>query len=74
VGNLEKKFKDVLGVKVQIENKAGELADNKVTLGSLLGGKQTPSKNTPKAEPKKGCLGMFLFLGGIGVLAAYLIF
>lgn len=35
VGNLEKKFLEVLGVKVQIENRDGMLADNKVTLSSL---------------------------------------
>jgi hypothetical protein len=35
VGNLEKKFMEQLGVKVQIENKAGELADNSVSLSSL---------------------------------------
>jgi hypothetical protein len=76
VGNLEKKFKDVLGVKVQIENKDGKLADNKVTLGSLLGRKKTPSTNAPQSKPesKKGCLGLFLFLGGIGALATYLVF
>lgn len=35
VGNLEKKIMDELGVKVQIENKNGKLADNSVTLVSL---------------------------------------
>jgi hypothetical protein len=35
VGNLEKKFMEQLGVKVQIEDKAGELADNSVSLASL---------------------------------------
>jgi len=35
VGNLEKKFMEQLGVKVQIEDKAGALADNSVTLASL---------------------------------------
>ncbi len=34
-GNLEKKFMEQLGVKVQVENKDGELADNSVTLASL---------------------------------------
>lgn len=35
VGNAEKLVMDNLGIKIQIENKAGELADNNVTLGSL---------------------------------------
>ena len=35
VGNLEDKFKDMLGVKIQIEDANGKLADNSVTLGSL---------------------------------------
>lgn len=35
VGNAEKEFKDVFAVKIQIENKEGELADDKATLASL---------------------------------------
>ena len=35
VGNLEDKFKKMLGVKIQIEDAKGKLADNSVTLGSL---------------------------------------
>jgi hypothetical protein len=37
VGNLEQKFLDVLGIKVQIEDAQGGLADNGVTLTSLPG-------------------------------------
>lgn len=35
VGNAEKAFKDAFAVKIQIENKEGELADDKATLASL---------------------------------------
>ena len=35
VGNVEKRFKEELGISVRIENAAGALADGKVTLGSL---------------------------------------
>ncbi len=35
VGNVEKQFLEAIGVKIQIENAAGALADNSVTLGSL---------------------------------------
>ncbi len=35
VGNVEKQFKSDLGITIQIENAAGALADNNVTLGSL---------------------------------------
>lgn len=35
VGNVEKQFKETLGISVQIENAAGELADNDVSLASL---------------------------------------
>lgn len=35
VGNVEKAFKEEMGINIQIEDKAGELADNSVTLGSL---------------------------------------
>ena len=35
VGNVEKQFKESLGITVQIENKAGDLADNAATLASL---------------------------------------
>jgi len=35
VGNLEKKFMEELGVRVQIEDKDGNLADNSVSLASL---------------------------------------
>ena len=35
VGNVEKQFKESLGIRVQIENSAGGLADNEVTLASL---------------------------------------
>ncbi len=35
VGNLEKKFLEMIGIKVQIENKDGGLADDSKTLGSL---------------------------------------
>ena len=79
VGNLEKKFKDVLGVKIQIENKAGQLADNKVTLGSLSNSKgrspsSSSSSSTSKESAKKGCLGMLVFLAAIGALLTYLVF
>jgi hypothetical protein len=36
VKNVEKVFKDEMGIKVQVENKAGGLADNDATLASLL--------------------------------------
>jgi hypothetical protein len=32
VGNVEKMFKEQLGIKIQIENKAGDLADNSLSL------------------------------------------
>ena len=32
VGNVEKMFKEQLGIKIQIENKAGGLADNSLSL------------------------------------------
>lgn len=35
VGNLEKKFMDVLGVKVQVEDAEGNLAGNNLSLSSL---------------------------------------
>ena len=35
VGNVEKAFKEEMGIKIQVEDKTGELADNGVTLGSL---------------------------------------
>lgn len=35
VGNVEKAFFEKLGIKVQIENAKGELADNGVSLSSL---------------------------------------
>lgn len=35
VGNVEKQFKDGLGITIQIENAEGALADNNVTLSSL---------------------------------------
>lgn len=35
VGNAEKAFMDAFAVKIQIENKKGELADDKATLASL---------------------------------------
>jgi len=35
VGNIEKAFKDQMGITIQVEDKDGSLADNKVTLGSL---------------------------------------
>ncbi len=35
VGNVEKQFKETMGISVQIENAAGDLADNNVTLASL---------------------------------------
>jgi hypothetical protein len=35
VGNVEKQFKDSLGIAIQIENAAGDLADNNVSLASL---------------------------------------
>lgn len=35
VGNVEKQFKDALGITIQIEDAAGGLADNSVTLSSL---------------------------------------
>jgi hypothetical protein len=34
VGNVEKQFKDSLGITVQIENAKGELADNNETLAA----------------------------------------
>ncbi|MDL2272205.1 hypothetical protein LJC23_04145 [Desulfovibrio sp. OttesenSCG-928-I05] len=34
VGNVEKQFLESLGIKVQIENSAGDLADNNETLAS----------------------------------------
>jgi hypothetical protein len=35
VGNVEKAFLEKLGIKVQVENADGELADNNVSLSSL---------------------------------------
>lgn len=35
VGNVEKAFKEQMGITIQVEDKQGELADNSVTLGSL---------------------------------------
>lgn len=35
VGNVEKQFKDQLGITIQIEDATGGLADNNVTLASL---------------------------------------
>lgn len=35
VGNVEKQFKDQLGITIQIEDASGGLADNNVTLASL---------------------------------------
>lgn len=35
VGNVEKQFKDQMGITIQIEDASGALADNNVTLGSL---------------------------------------
>lgn len=35
VGNVEKAFLEKMGIKIQIEDKKGDLADNNVTLGSL---------------------------------------
>ena len=35
VGNVEKQFLENIGVKIQIEDAAGQLADNGVTLASL---------------------------------------
>jgi len=57
VGNLEQKFMDTLGVKVQIEDKEGNLADNGVTLTSLSGGSVkkgvSASGATSGSAPKK---------------------
>ena len=36
VKNVEKAFKDAMGIKVQVENKKGGLANNDVTLASLI--------------------------------------
>ncbi len=35
VKNVEKMFEEEMGIKVQVENKDGELADNNVSLSSL---------------------------------------
>jgi hypothetical protein len=35
VGDVEKKFKEKMGVKIQILDKDGKLADNDLTLGEL---------------------------------------
>jgi len=35
VGDVERKFKEKMGVKIQILNKDGSLADNELTLGEL---------------------------------------
>ncbi len=35
IGNVEKAFKEKMGITIQIEDKDGSLADNGVTLGSL---------------------------------------
>jgi len=35
VGNVEKMFKDTMGIKIQIEDKAGELADNDLSLAQI---------------------------------------
>jgi hypothetical protein len=51
VGNVEKKFLDVLGVKVQIENRQGDLADNGVTLTSLSGGSAKKAASVTDSEP-----------------------
>jgi len=61
VGNVEKMFKDAMGIKIQIEDKAGELADNDLTLSKVGEEKTEPhttgepdTKKSPDKE-KKGC-------------------
>lgn len=67
VGNIEKKFMETLGVKIQIENKEGKLADNKVSLASLNKSEtvaSTPTASSTSAalpnEAKKGCMGILV--------------
>ena len=66
VGNLERKFMDNLGVKIQVENKAGKLADNNVSLASLCrdeaAAPTSPSQSFDSSASsegaKKGCMGL----------------
>ncbi len=53
VGNVEKKFLDVLGVKVQIEDLQRNLADNGVTLTSLSGKSNAASTTNDVDVPTK---------------------
>lgn len=53
VGNIEKKILDVLGVKVQIEDLQGNLADNGVTLTSLSGKSNAASTTNDADAPAK---------------------
>ena len=64
VGNLEDKFRKVLGIGIQIENTNGNLANNKATLSSLTKTSSTTpdSEPSPAAEDKKGCMGIFLVM------------
>jgi len=50
VGNLEEKFLDTLGIKVQIEDTAGELANNEKTLASLARTSDSPSQEASSSE------------------------
>ncbi len=53
VGNVEKKFLDDLGVKVQIEDLQGNLADNGVTLTSLPGKSNAAGTTSDADVPAK---------------------
>ncbi len=54
VGNAEKLFKDVFGITIQIEDSAGKLADNRVTIASLKTAKNAKADKAaaPKSAPK----------------------
>jgi hypothetical protein len=71
VGKVEKQFKEALGISVQIENAAGGLADNEVSLSSLKKGqaakeaKGPASKAVPQPAPaRKKSGGFFSWLFG----------
>jgi len=38
VGNLEKKFKEEIGITIQVEDKAGKLADDALSLAAVSRG------------------------------------
>ena len=53
VGNAEKLFKDVFGITIQIEDSAGKLADNSVTIASLKTAKDVKAVNQDGSKAVK---------------------